>query len=97
MRGDQVIDDIAGVKLPADVELPEVTNFKTIEALDYSLQLSFGMINFCNFWKDQQHSQSIKDFCQWDTEQVADDRSLIGDRTLTMEAALVPEMSRQSR
>jgi hypothetical protein len=55
------------------------------------------MINFCNFWKDQQHLQSIKDFCQWDTEQVADDRSVIGDRTLTMKAALVPEMSRQSR
>jgi hypothetical protein len=62
LRGDQVIDDIAGVKLPDHVQLPEVTNLKTIEALHYSLQLSFGMINFCNFWKDQQHLQSIKDF-----------------------------------
>ncbi|MGH6918174.1 MAG: hypothetical protein ACREJ0_10775, partial [Geminicoccaceae bacterium] len=54
LRGDQVIDDIAGFALPDDVGLPEVTNLKTIKALDYSLQLSFGMINFCNFWKYQE-------------------------------------------
>ena len=50
------------------------------------------MINFCNFWKDQQYLPSIEDFCQWDIEQVADDRSVIGDRTLALKAALVPEM-----
>ena len=88
---------MASVKLPDDVEWPEVTNLKTIEALDYSLQLSTGMINFCNFWKDPQYSPRIEDFCQWDTERVADDRSVIGDRTFTMKAALVPEMQRQSR
>ena len=97
LRGDEVIDDVAGFALPEGVELPEVTNLKAILALDYSLQLSTGMINFCNFWKDQQYTQSIKDFCQWDTEQVADDRSNIGDRMVTMKAALIPEMTRQSR
>jgi hypothetical protein len=97
LSGNQVIDDLTGVELPDGVELPEVTNLAEIVALDYSLQLSFGMINFCNYWKDQEHSQPIEDFCRWDTEQVTDDRSNIGDRTVTMKSALVPEMSRQSR
>jgi hypothetical protein len=97
LSGEQVIDDLTGVELPDGIELPEVTNLAEIVALDYSLQLSFGMINFCNFWKDQEHSQRIEDFCRWDTEQVTDDRSNIGDQTVTMKSALVPEMSRQSR
>ena len=28
LRGDQVIDDVAGVKLPDGVELPKVTNLR---------------------------------------------------------------------
>jgi hypothetical protein len=97
LSGGQVIDDLDGVELPDGIELPEVNNLAEIKALDYSLQLSFGMINFCNFWKDQDYTQAIEDFCQWDTEQLADDQAVIGDRILARKAALVPNMPRQSR
>jgi hypothetical protein len=99
LSGDQVIDDLTDFELPDGVELPEVTNLAEIVALDYSLQLSFGMINFCNFWKDRDdYSPSIEDFCRWDIEQVADDQPIIGDRILALKAAArLPSMPRQSR
>jgi hypothetical protein len=98
LSGNQVIDDLDGVELPDGIELPKVRNLAEIEALDYSLQLSFGMINFCNFWKDRDYSPSIEDFCRWDIEQVADDQPVIGDRILALKAAArLPSMPRQSR
>jgi hypothetical protein len=74
LPGDQPIDDLRGLTLPGIEQLNEVENPELIRGLDYSLQLSFGMTNFCFYWRDQptERSAQITEFCHLEQPVVAD-------------------------
>jgi hypothetical protein len=74
LPGDQPIDDLRGLTLPGIEQLNEVENPELIRGLDYSLQLSFGMTNFCFYWRDRptERSAEITEFCHLEQPVVAD-------------------------
>jgi hypothetical protein len=79
LAGDEVIDDVRAINVPKADQLPKVTNLKDLKALEYSLQLSFGLINYCNFWgeADREPSREIAEFCGLEPSQIGSSQVIV--------------------
>jgi hypothetical protein len=99
LAGHEVIDDVRGINVPEADQLPEVTNLKDLDALDYSLQLSFGLVNYCDFWaeSEQEPLQDIKDFCDLELSETEAPQAAARPQVSEEKGKWFPEMARQSR